>query len=414
MFNSEPTDRHHHSPALSRRKRSYVPTRRLGVEQMEQRLMLSSTTIGLAPVQLRFADISVTSYEPNAAAGQGEAAITTTDGGYIPLNTSSWDPRTNISGAGQSTLETSASYNDLTNNGQLPSTGVSKWEPAAVPMIDSSGLQPTIIPASNEGVGLTPAITPIIAGPPSNTPNNNEGGPIPIQTLLTDFRKEDSVASAVIAFSASKYSAQFASSSGSAVTGELARAMVFEIAGGEPGQNGGSPVESDPAIQKTDDASSQTDQPLSDNSFDRRGDDLKAQDVQATPTNVNVPKVVGPGADEIPIDSPTTAILDRSAMAAPSRNASGKTVPDNSAVADSSGNSDTTAVESAFDQFGRDNVGILDSNKNSRFWSRSIAVSPLLMVLALERIAAIHSRHAARATQSRSVRRQPLTITRLD
>jgi hypothetical protein len=280
-------------------------------------------------------------------------------------------------------------------------------------MLDSNGLQPTIIPTSNEGVGLTPAITPIIAGPPASTPNNNEGGPIPIQTLLTDFRKEDSVAPSK-AFSASKYSAQFASSSGSAVTGELARAMVFEIAGGEPGQYGGSSVENEGAIQKTDDASSQTDQPLSDSGFGRRSDDLKARDVQATPTNVNAPKVVGPGADEIPIGSPTTAILDRSAMAAPNRNAVGKIVPGNSAVADSSGNSDTTAVESAFDQFGGNNVGILDSNKNSRIWSRSIAVSPLLMVLALERIAAIHSRHAARATQSRSVRRQPLTMTRLD
>jgi hypothetical protein len=414
MFNSKPTDRRH-SSALTRRKRSYVPARRLGVEQMERRLMLSSTTIGLAPVQLRFAGVSVASYELNAAAGQSEATPTTTDGGYILFNDSSWGKHTNISGAGQSTPETSISYDDVTYNGQLLSTGVTKWEPATVPMLDSNGLQPTIIPTSNEGVGLTPAITPIIAGPPASTPNNIEGGPIPIQTLLTDFRKEDSVAPAVKALSASKYSAQFASSSGSAVTGELARATVFEIAGGEPGQSGRSSDDNEHLIQKTDDASSQTDQPLSDNGFDRRGDHLKAQDVQVAPTNANIPNVVGPGATDIRTDSPTAAaILDRSAMSEPNRKASGKTMPGNSAVADSSGNSDTTAVESAFDQFGRDKVGILDSNKNSRFWSRSITVSPLLMVLALERIAAIHSRHAARATQSRSVRRQPLTITRLD
>ena len=57
------------------------------------------------------------------------------------------------------------------------------------------------------------------------------------------------------------------------------------------------------------------------------------------------------------------------------------------------------AAAAVFDQLGEGNAAVIESKVDGKSWLRSIGTSPLLMVLALERIAALNSRRAIRESR---------------
>ena len=107
---------------------------------------------------------------------------------------------------------------------------------------DSDGLQPAVIVSQTNGSGLAPDLKPVVLGPNPSAPGAGEGGSIPIHAIFADFRKDSQLASGVKAVATpavelsieSLASARQLSTPDNAIAGEWARAMVFEIAGGEP------------------------------------------------------------------------------------------------------------------------------------------------------------------------------------
>jgi hypothetical protein len=63
------------------------------------------------------------------------------------------------------------------------------------------------------------------------------------------------------------------------------------------------------------------------------------------------------------------------------------------------------AAAHVFDQLGQGNAAVIESSVDGKSWLRSIGTSPLLMVLALERIAALNSRRATRESRIAAAKR---------
>jgi hypothetical protein len=383
-------------PAPTRRRSSSGTHRKLGIELMERRLMLSTTSAQLPPVELRGVPVSFVGYAANLQGGESTsvATIDDDDGGYISLDyNSSWNTQTN--GTGGQVLSTPVSpYYDPGTTTQFHNSGGGSFSGSPfIPDVDTDGLQPAIIVGSNEDTGLIPNIRPIIAGPPANTPGQSEGGAIPIPSLLTGLPNE--ITSTNKSLTSSKTSKPVAASTSSVIAGEWARAMVFEIAGGEPGAVTRTPLNEEPALPKVDDASSQNDEPLS---------DLDAKHPQENPNTSAqgvAPLTAKPqdaAADAAPENSNAAAsdVLIQSATNEKSQDANGNASLENARTSNHSNNPEAEAVTEAFDRLGKGDTALVESSTIGRFWSRSVIAMPLLMVLALERIAAANSRRAAR------------------
>ena len=415
------------SRQIRRRDRSHrTHARRLGVELMEGRMMLSASGFEASLPGLDMSQVTFRSAQISLAGAHVAFFTQPTDGGYVnsdafilsgdtigghgtsvagtisldygvarqdlygvmgqDVNVFSPQPFTN--GAGYTVSLGQAVYGDQIGNPQWLTDNL---------LLSGPGLQPQVIPAWSDTVApATNNIQPIVVGPNPTLPSVSEGGSIPIHAIFADFRKDAHLASGVKTAPSpsaetsvdSLSSARRASTTDNAIAGEWARAMVFEIAGGEPtSSDSHSPSDKGETLQHS--------EPFS--SVETPQNAMLADRHAAMSSNEGPP--VGK-----PVQPQATQLSGQTA-AAMAQLAAGMLAADSSATlgvpqlfAESR---DVTALAAAvdFDALGEENAAAIISVADGKSWLRSIGTSPLLMVLALERIAALNSRRATRESR---------------
>jgi hypothetical protein len=270
------------------------------------------------------------------------------------------------------------------------------------PLLSGTGLKPEVIAASPNIGSLDLTSQPVVIGPSPSTPGVSEGGSIPIHAIFADFRKDSQLASGVKAIAspaaetsvASLTSARQHSRPDDAIAGEWARATVFEIAGGEPTNDLHNPGQQ-PTTTSDSNEPLQHAQPLSSIETPQQSGKLSNRHA-ACQANGAYP-LGDPGQ---PVSDETNGQV---AIAKPQFLGNDKLTADPSALvsADQFTLSDAKEIAAAAvsDQLGKGNSAIIDQPVDGKSWLRSIGTSPLLMVLALERIAALNSRRATRESR---------------
>jgi hypothetical protein len=403
MIHSHSTHRLRSFRSLRPKNRGNSP-RRLGIELMESRWMLSTTTADLpaAPLGPQY---SVPQNGFVSVAARNVYATASVDGGYINLDSSPTITRILPGGPKIDELTgASISGNGLSSFSHYTNHSTSTDTPF-IPAVGGDGLQPGVIVTSGDGIGLEPNIRPIVAPPLANGPGQADGGTIPIHTLLTDLQNDERVASQLKSQWSVSNSTPTAAAPVTAISGEWARAMVFEIAGGEPAES--QARHDGQSAKENNDDLMQHDEPLSiterhrapersgkwDENMPVRADG-KAAAIGALPANESVFQ--------------TVSMVERTVAAELLQEFSGDEVHAGLAesMSPASSNADEptiAALNSAFDHFAG-NAAKVESSSNRDSWSRWFGVSPLPMILALARIAAANSRRAS--AEERVAKRQ--------
>ena len=400
MFRSRKENRRRDRSNLNR-------SRRLGVELMEGRMMLSATGFeGTVPV------LDMTQYSTfplKFTWAVSDVALTTqpTDGGYISSNdfagiTRAFGPHST------SVADTiSLSYGVA---GQALDA-VPAWETNNYFSSDSNGIQPAVIVPSVDSDSPVTHMVPVVVGPSPNMPGASEGGSIPIHAIFADFHQDSHLASGVKAVSSpagetslgSLASARQLSAPDNAISGEWARAMVFEIAGGEPTASDSHSLDGQRTTTSDSDPTLQNSKPLSSVDAPQQSVKLAARHTSGQPNEVA--PVDGPGqpqamqSNEQVVAIVAQLLKDGKLTAdASTPTAFEQLLADNPRATD---NPDvaTFAAAAAFDQLGKGNAAVIESSIDGKSWLRLIGTSPLLMMLAFERIAALNSRRATRETR---------------
>jgi hypothetical protein len=280
------------------------------------------------------------------------------------------------------------------------------------PLLSGTGLMPEVIAASPNTGPLELTSQPVVIGPSPSVPGVSEGGSIPIHAIFADFRKDSQLASGVKAIDspagetsvASLASARQHSMPDNAITGEWARAMVFEIAGGEP-TNELHTLSGQPTTTSNSNDSLQQAQPLSSVETPGPNGNLASRHA-ASQANEAAPRGEAGQLPPAPTDGQVAAIE-------PQLLGEGNPSTDALAPVNIAENPDAKSFAAAavFDKFGKENSAMIERRIDGKLWLRSIGTSPLLMVLALERIAALNSRRATResriAATKQSLRPRP-------
>jgi hypothetical protein len=410
MFRSRTTRRRDQTNSSAGARRRFI-SRRLSVELMEGRLMLAATALnGLASAA-----------ESPLSSAQASLIAQPAEGGFINTNVASTAPRSHgMFSAGEVAIVFS---NDQVTD-QLFLGGVSQelhfnnYSP-----IDGNGLQPVAMASSiSQGVFQT-RLAPVVAGPTGSTPGPTEGGSIPIHMILADLRSDVGLASTRNSVSSlaaetsvdSLVSARRISTSDGAIAGEWARALVFEVAGGEPVATDVDTLREPRPTTSGSEETLKRREPLSSVELQQDGMTLANRHEAA--------KQAGEGSSDngqavqqsARSSGPISTAANPSNSAAVSRMAAGG---EQSAGLSASNDSNdfggenpgipAAATAVAFDQLGEEKAAVIERAVDGKSWLRSIGTSPLLMMLALERIAALNSRRSTR--ESRIAAKKPLRL----
>jgi hypothetical protein len=388
---------------------------------MEGRMMLSASGIEdmpvdlsqytITPVNISFVAADVTPTTPHLDGGyiHPDGLYTNADGTFTsylsfnePVLVAAPDPHGTAVAGITRTYGVSGQDVNATSGWQLSSIG------------DSYGLQPLVIVSQTNSGGLAPDLKPIVLGPnPSpSTPSAPEGGAIPIHAIFADFRKDSQLASGVKAVATPAVESSIESltaarqlpTSDNALPGEWARAAVFEIAGGEPTANDLHSLNGQNAKTSDNDTALKHAEPLS--SVRGSHQNLKLANVGHTvarPTDdTSTAEMATAQAEQQSrqVAAVVMQLLDSSQLAA------GFSAPLSASQFSACNlliteNSDPAAFAAAavFDQLGEEHTAVIESSIEGKSWLRSIGTSPLLMMLALERIAALNSRRGARESR---------------
>jgi hypothetical protein len=381
---------------------------------MESRLMLSATSPELQVVG--FHAIEFSSLNSQSAYGVEQKAFSppANDGGFINVDSFDTVPRSNTQYGSPVGLDYSASANDAVKPGQLFVDANNAWTQSGSVAVDYDGLHPVTIVLSNNGGGLESAAPPLMRVP-DTTSTPGEGGSISIPNLLTGLRHEQQLASAeksirqlaAESIGATRPLSNLPAQSDRAISGELARATVFEMVGGEPDASD-RPGWNDRSENSTPPAALSEQEPISADAHeaamlvasDTSGELHKnSPDFAISQQHVSQPIVDAQSA------SPTAAAY-RSGVLGPSDHPASPTFL--SSVMKSDDGTETVgpmdsngvalASAAAFDELGQAVPANIESRMEVDRWLRPSRVTPLLVVLALERIAAINARHSARQT----------------
>jgi hypothetical protein len=393
-------------------------SRRLGVEAMEGRLMLATTGIEFEPVDLPLAPVAVGTQD---YAMTSAPAVWVTrlkeEGGFI-TSQYSWDAATN---GGTAFMLGDTISNDTLNNliekghvGTTDAGGMTRgWLLVNEYATDSGGIQPVVVVVADSNADVSSALRPILSQYNGAHVDSDEGGSIPIEGILanTELERGSDVGRPVrlVSLTAENSGDSAATANLAAVraanagiSGEWARAMVFELAGGEPERDGGSSSSNvDLNLQDGGPLSSarpqgDAEQEAAQNTGAPRIPDMAhAMMSAAMPGGFN--SLVGDGSaagesDLAPLATKWHSSGDNGGGAGQGTGAA--SLP-------------ATVFETAFEQIGGSTQSVLQSLA-AESWHRSFGVAPLLMVLALERIAAGNSRRANRDAAPVAVRRPKL------
>jgi hypothetical protein len=413
-----------HRPFRAHRQLCGIHSSRLGVESMEGRLMLSATSSGVTVPEPPIAQFDTSSSQLNSANGPLAVVTPPGDGGYINANPF---PMVTFHFSGSPTgLVTDA--NDLAS---LPILSVTRSSPSgsngAIQFNDTpsytAGLQPVVITFSNSALTGQLSAHTLTINPTETASSPGEGGAIPIHAIGAGLRQEASLLSgnssapSLLAdmTAAARSSIHPADSSQKAITGEWARAVIFEFAGGEPGA-GEHVGAGDRRATSQDSQATFGEGPIS--SVEFQGAAMTSLDRQGATSNS--------GSGFAQSSQPQTQNAGNQVAVAfyrTSREGSFGCLNNGSPRSDSSLSPASAQVEeaaitgatnidgataAAFDQIGQSKIAIIESSAARSQRTRYHGAAPLLMVLALERLAAINSRHSAKespATSSKKSRR---------
>jgi hypothetical protein len=182
--------------------------------------------------------------------------------------------------------------------------------------------------------------------------------------------------------------------------------MVFEIAGGEPGSTNASSLDGKDATTSGSEESLQRAVPLS---------AAEAAQQKVKPTG---PHAAAPGNgphNGTPGDQQSTPTLGKVVALRIPRGQLGLLAALQAGEQVGQNANQTAAANAVFDQIGDENAAAIDSNTNGKSWLQSAGAVPLLMALAVERIAAINSRRGRKESPKPATQR-PLrpTVRRLE
>lgn len=386
------------------RKSHRTMTRKLSVEPLEERWMLSASATLLQPLLLHSARPVVTSARDDSAAHPSMPLTFVHEGGFLsqPVGTT-YDT---IPAPAFTNPATTAFSGGFSTSAIGPITTIdSRLDPRPVDL--SPNLKPAVIvpaaPLDAPDTNLFPQITPI--QPAYST---GDGGSIAISALLTGFRNEQSsLAAANPATMLSGNSSadgrgidRSLATAGRALPGEWARAIVFDIAGGEP------------EAKSIRSIGSKLDQASIDDPTSRLNDSLSVE--QASPTwlkparsdadyhRAAVNNTIGNGRPVVdPNAGPRNATPTATDSACLDGHFSERNIAlvayspgDSARAADESHHSADaqTALSSAIDPMRATSPAMVESSRKSRSWTRVSFLAPLFTMLAIEQFAAVRPR----------------------
>jgi hypothetical protein len=347
----------------------------MSVESMEGRLMLSATTL----------DFSMLSQQPlqfATAADEQQVVALTSEGGQIPVHFSSSDMHFDGNHVLPTTWRSTTTIQQLIQDTSLGSSvsGTSAFDEV------NSIFRPEIFAGDLDAVSID---EPPATGRVGSAIQHEEGGAISIASILTSEELDAPQLRHLVAepTETSNSIAATRSAIGEAISGEWARAVAFEMAGGEPASN------SRPVVNANDSAAMGLQIPFEQYSRAIRTlvNPVQATDEsQATPTRLlldgeperpNAPKMskVGPRINS-----------DEASIAAPVQRTS---------LYRQEINRETDALTPASAEYAKAFEQLADEETSGSWLApysrRALSATPLLLVLALERVTARKSRRGS-------------------
>jgi len=373
--------------------------RRLSVERMESRLMLSATGLNDAePVSFIVPYITYRGQAQYLSFATPKVSLgpDTQDGGFINADSGAMTNRFNAFSDSTSVRNYSVD-SILTGNGQA-SGGTAAW------MVDHDGLELSVIPVFANDTAFQADSMPII-GFSERQHDQLEGGPISIPTLLTSLKRESTLARNERLHSPlDDRSAALTALSTKNVSSELARATVFEIMDGVGDASGPSSRNDQRKGSSAGLQTTEVVQPLSSiNAFDSLPERAEVGSSQSTKqegasdassrrfSRSQIRAASGGYSEYL---SASNALLDRSWFTPPSNDA--ENLADNASTLDAGAPDNEPALAAAFEKFGRGETAMVEFKSDGELLGRLANVSPLLLILALERISALQGRRAQR------------------
>lgn len=401
---------HFHSPA--RRKNRGTLSRKLRVETMEGRAMLSGTPLQFVPLELNVGQFAVYNLEFAGVDARISTDAPHDDGGFINIAKLNFNADTNANTAIAGLATSLSSFNRGTfaprNYLTLDVTGdLADWASTA-----TDGLQPVPFGSFDTATEFGPGGPTLVINPTENHPGQSEGGAIPLHPIVAGVRDELAFASrdTLTANSAaarlnSQSSARLLATSEKAISGEWARAVIFEFAGDDAATHDGSWTTDQPAPSAATQPTPQPNDSINPIDIDRAaattGNANASDSTQQADTSASA--LVGP------LNAPTliAGMLGGEMAAVPSGSTTAST-DDAAAGSNANDANGALAVDDAFAQLGQSGAAFVESSTDRAFWSRARVATPLLMVLAMERIAAINSRRATKERSAEIVERPRL------
>jgi hypothetical protein len=403
---------------------------------MEGRLMLSTViaNIDFAPLNLSIIQFSLDSTGGKPGETSPVAMAVASEGGFIntqflTLNREATsasytpvlsypDPDLTESSVSQLSIRDQAELKGLLDGDTSYIASVNLGPAAAVdaPVIGGFELRPSVIPvwdSSPERPSVDPTFVTVREGPVLS----EEGGAIPIEPVLSDIAKlarptlgQDVAGAApsddLEAAGSPPRLAATSPAEGGAISGELARAMAFELAGGEPAES-----------QRSARTDHQGAAPTPDGSSPRAREPLSSAHGAASNVLTIHSRAI-PSADDMegrqPALIPGTVGEFASGMQRAVGHAIGPFVGPKLMVANvPMAMAPTTAApldrarEEAFEEFDIQELAAGPSLGLESSLRGALNATPLLMILALERIAASNSRRTNRQDEFVSAHRRP-------
>ena len=404
--------RNHRNRKSSRPQVVHGRLRRLRVEPMEARLMLSVSSYGIDYSNLQVGEPQADNYRLVFAPAQIAAPITGIEGGFINLGTDGIT--SNYSDADSSPVlpgnQLQVSSNDFH---VFHENGLNAADRTATGQFDG-GLQAVRYFNVGPSLMLEPVPTSAVVKLTENHLNSSEGGAISIPTLVAGLQQEEHVAkndksslpTAIDTAGELHRSVRSASSAKSLISGEWARAAMFETVSTERGTNQFTDANVGRANAGTDDSSAPTNAaPASAKATSDESKIIGQQEDTAEKNNRAMPtdrrrqqtseSAVRPAVYRIEATNWNwIGNVHRVAfLAAPI--ATGGQVINDLATSAIDSNSVVLATDAMFDELGRLTASMIETVPGDESNLATRSAVPLLMILALERIATFSSRQSA-------------------
>jgi hypothetical protein len=388
---------------------------------MEGRLMLATTVIDFLPAGLTPAEINLDADQPAFTASPLPFAPSSREGGFItaPLapgadfidSSPAEDSLTPQANPTKPQIEvpaeaiTNGTTGTNTTSGDFVLSTESPAGPGGLYLFDNSGIQPAVITSLESLRSTNGFVGPVVAASDRNELTRGEGGPISIAAVLSSIQPRENMETqepgpTQFAATSDERSATdwldetSHAAAGREITGELARAMVFEIAGGEPANASGATRADRLHDQPGDQADPDAPRPVS---YHEGPLAPRGQVSRSTLTRpVSFVRHDGMNDTDRPALEHSYLVDNDGGELLPPMPLSERKSGVHGASESSRSGEVTSAYPGIFEHLGEEAELAANPPAIAFSWRTALNATPLLMVLALERIAASNSRRASR------------------